>query len=193
MTDASDALPAGGYVAPAMPQTWLGDDQNFAMVSAALDVALDTARASNDQLAAAHLIATASGGDLDNLAALFGLGRLPGETDALLRLRIPATVSHGISASSTADMATYLTNALGVPVTVTDGPAGSATFTVIVQRNVANLSSVPALVRGVKAAGTTGYVYALVATGATGGPLAGTFRAGDLTVTGGSSLVYVGS
>jgi len=50
-------------------------------------------RARVNDAARAHLIAFATGGDLDHLAALFGLERMPGEDDDRLRLRLQLRIA----------------------------------------------------------------------------------------------------
>lgn len=193
MADTSDALPVGGYVAPLIPPEWFQSPAVLLAVCSGLDVPLDDARLDMDGVLTTHQVATAVGGDLEALGGLVGVGRLPGEDDKQYRARIPATVRHGIAASTAPDMAAYLAAALGLPVTVQTGPAATASFTVTVVGNPGTLTSVPGLIRRAKAAGTVFLAQAVIpsAGGSAGGRL-GERRLDESVLGGGNAAVPLG-
>ncbi len=84
--------------------------------------------------ARANMLAYAGGADLDNLAALFGVGRQEGETDDELRRRTPAALA-GISVAG--PRAAYRAIALRSPVVrdvhVASPQPGAVTMTVLLE------------------------------------------------------------
>lgn len=147
-----NARPAGGYLRPLFPHVWLKDAPNLTTLLTQLDNRFEQGRFYLDVLRASHLIALAVGTDLDDLGAIFGVPRLAGELDAQYRIRIPATVQNGVSASTIPNMTTFLTAAFGVPVQVRDSGPGS--FAVTILGTVAQPSIVVPVINTVKAAGT---------------------------------------
>jgi hypothetical protein len=152
-TDPSDAMPPGGYLLPNFPAGWLRDGEIVTAVLSSLDVQLDAARSSIGTLKAAHLLASATGSDLDDLAALLGLVRATGESDSALRARIPATAQHGVSASAGPDLASYLSLATNVTTSVVDGSTPGTAVVVFTSTPQLPLFTVQTLVNSLKALG----------------------------------------
>ncbi len=191
--DTSDTLPSGGYLLPNMPPGWLPRPSVAQQYLGALDGGLDAVRVAMNATHDAHTVTTATGGDLDDLVALVGLTRLAGETDNQLRMRAPATVQHGISASAGPDMATYLRAATGLPATVADWPSSTPGFDATVVGNNGLLTSIPDLIRDRKVLGTPFRAYAVVGSQADGGLGLGEFGLGEAGLGSADARVFLGS
>lgn len=191
MADNSDRQPDQGYLLPTMSAGYLPRPDTARPYLAVLDGALEDVRVAIDALHDAHVIAHATDEDLDELAALVGLERLPSETDDQLRARIPATVQHGISASAGPDMVAYLSAATGLPATVTDWPSGGG-FDVEVVGSNGLLGALPDLVRKAKALGICFRAYAVVGSAGGSGGVA-EFGLGEQGLGGGDARLFLGS
>jgi hypothetical protein len=143
--DPSDAMPLGGYILPNFPKGYFISDNPNAQ-----------------QLA----------GVVDQV---LDLARLVGELDDPYRDRIKNSIAFGVGASSNAQMERYLSAVLGTNVTVGDGPAGSASFTVYVERNATVPGGIPSIVQKIKAAGT---IFTVIVLAGSGFP----YRLGDARV-----------
>lgn len=180
-------MPPNGYLFPLFPGVWLKNAPQAATVFSSLDTGLETGRFYLDVLRAAHNINLAVGQDLADLGAIVGLKKFAGETDDQFRVRIPATVRHGLSASSIPDMTAFLTAAIGVPVMVQDVAPGQ--FSVTLLQPIADTTHVHALINSVKSAGTNGTAQVVRNLAHVKAPVFGSFKFG--TTSFGSNGFYL--
>jgi hypothetical protein len=121
--DPSDAMPAGGYVAPLMPQGWLAGKPVATAVLGAQDAAHEGARLDLGRLRYAHTWRYAVGQDLDDLSAIVGVGRLTGEPDdgpgGGYRARIAASAGQP-NTTTAPGMQAWLQGFTGLSVVVRD-------------------------------------------------------------------------
>lgn len=183
-----NAMPIGGYLLPCIPAGYLDNPTNEAARLAALDAQLEGVRTSFDAFLQAHNIHRAVGADLDNLGALVGVARLAGETDEAYRVRIPATVQHGVGAVTQSQMLAYLQAATGVPVVVAD-TAVPGRFSVTFLAPPPQGSAVVPLIAAAKALGMD-FIAVVKDTSVQAGRL-GTFRLGEQALGGGRSYVVL--
>lgn len=165
--DPTFTYPAQGYLFPLVPKGYFRPDApNARAVLGAMDGphGLDGARLALLELKRQHLQPYATGDNVDDLAAIFGLKRffkgLPNqETDDQLRTRIQAFCLYGPIAHTLPGMSSFLNAILNVLVIVQDTSDGH--FQVNVLGNTALASQIMPMVRSVKAAGmaASGYIY----------------------------------
>jgi hypothetical protein len=168
MADISDQMPEGGYILPNFPTGYWRDNPNAQQLFGLLDQVIDQEWSSVRTLDEKYDVDKAVGGALDDIGATINLPRFGGiEDDDHYRRRIEQATELMPGASNNQRMANFLAAMFDSPVTVEDGAAEAASFTVTLQRSGPFVGHVVPLVKQVKAAGT---VFTVLVIGQTGAP-----------------------
>jgi len=179
--DSSDRAPDGGYIAPLFPPTYARDATHLLEYAAPFDAALDDLRARATAIYRAHALAYAGGGDLDRLAARYGVYRYPYEDDEALRARIPAMTAGRVNPTSRAGLAATLAAMTRRGVSVTNQAAPGRVLVTFDGLPPQGLGIVP-LIAALKAAS---YQFDAIARAGVAGGRVGGFRVGAQRLGGG--------
>jgi hypothetical protein len=193
-TTPDDAMPTSGFLRPLFPSSWFRHGLVAGALFSSLDRYLNMLRVRVGVATRALFeIDYAQGPWLDKLAAWVGVASIAGDSDDDQRKHILATMEHGKDAVSKFGLQDFLAALTNVPVTITDGPPGSASYVITVTGNPSNLDLVLASCRSTK---PIGYVFILRVylplTDGGGGRL-GEFRLGEAPLGGAGSFVTIGS